>query len=120
MKKKLETLEVVRQLGVAPSTGSVIAALLNNQLHPDHYRGLKPWPLEDMNAPAPATKVMCAICELLELEPTESLQTLWKDDYPLVMYIDHGIEGQPTVIYDLGARLYSIYPIDEVINMSRE
>lgn len=118
MGKQFETLEVVRGLGVAPSTASVITALLNNHLHPDHYRSLQQWPMRDMGAPAPVVKVMVAIAEMLELEPTEAVQTLWKGKEPLVIYIDHKIEGQPTVIFDLDARHYMIEPIEEVIHMS--
>ena len=112
-------MEVVRSLGVAPSTGSVIAALLNNQLNPEHYQSLEQWALSDMGAPAPVTKVMIAVCELMELEPVESVQTLFKGRDPLVVYIDHGLEGQPTVIFDLDARHYMIHPIEEVINLSK-
>jgi len=119
MKKNFNTMEIVHGLGVAPSTGSVIAALLNNQLHPDHYTALEPWPLHDMGCPVPVAKIMIAICRLLELDPVEAFRTLWQEKEPLAMYIDHGIEGQPTIIYDLEARNYMIHPIEEVINQSK-
>jgi len=119
MRNTFETMEIVRQLGVAPSTGAIITALLNNQLHPDHYKSLEPWPFQDMNCPIPVGKVMIAVCRLLELAPEKAFQTLWKGDEPLAMYIDRGIEGQPTIIYDLEARNYMIHPIEEVINQSK-
>lgn len=119
MKRTFDTLEIVRGLGVAPSTGSVIAALLNSQLHPDHYRALEQWPLADMNCPAPVAKVMMAVCQLLDLDPVTTFKTLWKGNEPLAMYIDHGIGGQPTVIFDLESRNYMIEPIEDVINVSR-
>ena len=100
MRKRFEMMEVMRALGIAPSTASVIANLMNGTLDPDNFRSVEVWALSDLEAPPQYRKVLAAIAELLELDMEDVRVTMDKDGQE--MWYLAGVTGQPTVAWHDG------------------
>ena len=97
MRQHFSTLDVTRSLGVAPSTGAIIAGLLNGEVNPDNCRSIEYWPFADFGAPPQHEKVMAAIASLLELS-TEDVLKLSSPGTRGGFYLRYQ-ENQPTVIW---------------------
>ena len=66
MRHEFDTLEVMRELGVAPSTACVVAGLLNGQTDPDNFRSVQVWAMKQFgNLPPQVDKILTALCQLL-------------------------------------------------------
>ena len=95
MIREFQELEVIRALGVAPSTGGIITGLLNGKVNPDNCRSVEHWPLADFDLPPQGLKVLRAIaslmedgCELIQIESASGKS--W--------YIS-GTGSQPTIMW---------------------
>jgi hypothetical protein len=95
MIREFNVLEVTRALGVAPSTGSIIAGLLNGHVNPDNCRSVEYWPMVELGVPPQGLKVLTAIASLLE--EADGVNLLDTEDGPR-WYI-RGLDGQPTVMW---------------------
>ena len=92
MNKKFEMLEVMRSLGIAPSTASVIAGLLNGEVDPENFRSVEFWFAGTFEAPPQHRKVLAAVAELLGLGEEDV-----KEEGE-VMYLEQ-LTGQPAVVW---------------------
>ena len=100
MRQYFETLEVVRSLGVAPSTASIIAGLLSGEVDPDNCRSVEHWSLADLGAPPQHLQVLAAVAGLLGLKNgcvKECEIVKGKEG----LYIEY-MKGQPTVVWTGG------------------
>ena len=93
--KHFEVLDVTRALGVAPSTGSIIAALLSGKVDPDNCRNVGYWPMADFEVPPQGLKVLTAIASLLDEECEIRQMTSPDRPYWYVTWMP----GQPTVVW---------------------
>jgi hypothetical protein len=97
MNQKFEMLEVMRALGVAPSTAGIIAGLLNGKIDPENFRSVEHWPLADLDAPPQHLKVLSAIAELMNVHQDDIRTT--KDFEGVELWYLSGFGGQPTVTW---------------------
>jgi hypothetical protein len=100
MSRKFEMMEVMRALGVAPSTASIIANLMNGRVDPDNFRSVEFWPIATLDPPPQYQKILAAVAELLELDMEEVKVTQDLDGEDL-WYLS-GMGGQPTVTWHKG------------------
>ena len=100
MNKRFETMEVMRALGVMPSTASIIANLMSGKVDPDNFRSIECWAMAEFDVPPPFLKVLTAIAELMELDPGDVKRVEDFEGKPL-WYLD-GMGGQPTVTWHEG------------------
>jgi len=100
MSKKFELVEVMRALGIAPSTANIVAGLMNGTIDPDNCRSVEFWPLADLDAPPQYRKVLIAIADLLGLE-CDDVKVV-KDFEGSELWYVHGFGGQPTVTWFKG------------------
>lgn len=109
MKQSFDTREVMRNLGLAPSTASVVANLLSGNLNPDRCRSIEAWPMKQFgDLPPQPLKILCALSELLE----------GREDKPgrigeACMFVDMHDYDIPTVIWDLQWDKFVIDSINE-------
>ena len=100
MRKKFEMVEVMRALGVAPSTASIIANLMNGSVDPDNFRSVEVWAMASLDAPPQFKKVLHAVAELLELD-NEDIKSVNDYEGGPLWYLA-GMGGQPTVTWYKG------------------
>jgi hypothetical protein len=103
MNKEFTPQQVMKELGVAPSTAGIIAGLLNGNVDPDNFRSVETWALSEFDAPPQTRKVFAAVAELLSLgeDHLRSGQPgipgfSHEEDY---IYLDWE-PGQPTLIWN--------------------
>lgn len=108
---KFQVLDVTRALGVAPSTGSIIAGLLNGQVNPDNCRSIEYWPMEALEAPPQGMKVLSAIAGLLDdgcdVRQCKTVKgDAWYIEWPY---------GPPTVIWYVNGNEFVLGGIGELL-----
>ena len=100
MNKKFEMLEVMRALGTAPSTASIIAGLLSGEVDPENFRSVEFWAFSTFDAPPQYRRVLSAVAELLHLD--EGDVKVVKDFVGKELWYLAGYGGQPTVTWHEG------------------
>lgn len=100
MRKSFAVGEVMRALGVAPSTASIIANLMSGKTNPDNFRSVEVWALESLEAPPQYRKVLRAIAGLLELD-SDDIRVALDSEGNELWYL-RGAGGQPTVTWSEG------------------
>jgi len=107
--KEFEMLEIMRALGSAPSTSSIIAGLMNGKIDPDNFKSVEHWAFSDFGAPPQYRKVLSAIAELLHLKE-EDVKTVEDFEGAELWYLA-GFGGQPTVTWYKGE--FELRSVDE-------
>jgi hypothetical protein len=107
--KVFDTLEVMRGLGVAPSTASVLTNLLNGKTDPERARSLEHWALADLEAPPQPYKVIMACCDILGADEVNALQDPDTLDIKRAWVVRKNPED-PTIVWEGTVNEFSIVP----------
>jgi hypothetical protein len=100
VRKRFEMLEVMRALGTAPSTSSIIAGLMNGDVDPENFKSVEFWAFSTLDAPPMYRSVLSAVAELLHLDE-EDVKVV-KDFEGRELWYLAGYGGQPTVTWHEG------------------
>jgi len=108
------TVDVMRSLGLAPSTASVVASLLNGDVDPDNFRSVQVWAMKQFgNLPPQVDKVLVALCSILESDLPTFSSFLEAGKGGIVKFVDLGDQGLPTVIWDEGRQQFCLNSMED-------